>query len=151
MHKEIERKFLVLTGRLPRPLPPGDRICQGYLSVLPVVRVRLVTGRKAAGFLTLKGAGLRARDEYEYPIPPRDARRLLKLCGGRTLIKTRRRLGRWELDEFLGRHKGLWLAEYELPSARARLPRLPAWLGREVTGDRRFSNACLAVARRVPR
>jgi len=151
MRKEIEHKFLVRPALLPRPLPRGKKLRQGFLAVRPVVRVRIATaGRVSAAFLTIKGAGLRERDEFEYAIPVADARRLLKLCGARTLTKTRRLLGRWEVDQFLGRHRGLWLAEYELPSSRARLPRLPEWLGKEVTGDHRFSNAYLAVASHIP-
>jgi len=151
MPKEIEHKFLVRPELLPRPLAAGRRIVQGFLSVRPVVRVRLVsTGRKRTGFLTIKGAGLRERDEFEYAIPPADVRRLLKLCEGRLVFKTRRRFGRWEVDQFHGRHAGLWLAECELPSTRSRLPPLPVWLGREVTADSRYSNASLAVATSVP-
>lgn len=146
MRKEIEHKFLVRPELLPRPLPRGERFCQGYLSVRPTVRVRLATnGRNATAFLTIKGAGLRSRDEYEYAIPASDARRLLKLCSGKVITKIRRRLGGWEVDEFLSPHRGLWLAEYELRSTRARLPKLPPWIGREVTGDGRFSNASLAL------
>lgn len=145
MRKEIEHKFLIRPELLPKPLPRGTRLRQGYLATAPTVRVRIAgSGAKAAAFLTIKGPGLRARDEYEYRIPVRDARRLLKLCGSRVIIKTRRRFGGWEVDEFLGRHRGLWMAEYELHS-RARLPRLPVWTMREVTGDSRFSNAWLAA------
>lgn len=145
MRKEIEHKFLVRPEALPHPLPRGERIEQGYLCVRPVVRVRLVgRGRAARGVLTIKGSGLRSRDEFEYAIPASDARRLLKLCGPRTLTKIRRRLGGWDVDQFEGRHEGLWLAEYELRSSRARLPRLPPWVGREVTGDASYGNASLA-------
>jgi adenylate cyclase len=145
MGVEIEHKFLVRRDRLPQSLPVGTRIQQGYLSVEPVVRVRIsAERRRTRAYLTIKGSGLRKRLEFEYDIPVSDARQLLKLCGNRVLTKVRRRLGRWEVDEFLGRHRGLWLAEVELPSDRARLPRLPAWLGREVTTDGRYSNARLA-------
>lgn len=157
MPREIEHKFLVRSELLPRPLPRGKRLIQGYLSVQPVVRVRIAVrhgggaaGRKAAAFLTIKGPGLRERDEYEYAIPVNHARRLLRLCGPRTLTKIRRLYGGWEVDEFQGRHRGLWLAEYELASRRARLPRLPAWVGREVTGDRRYGNAWLASSAALP-
>lgn len=146
MPKEIEQKFLVRTGLLPRRLPQGEKFEQGYLSTDPVVRVRIAkSGRKTMAFLTIKGRGLRERDEFEYPIPAAHARTLLRLCGARTIRKIRRRIGGWELDEFLGRHAGLWLAEYELKSRRARLPKLPPWIGREVTGDYRFGNAWLST------
>lgn len=146
MAKEIEHKFLVNPRALPRPLPAGKKLTQGYLSDRPAVRVRLITGggRSAQAFLTIKGSGLRERDEYEYEISVADARRLLKLCGKWTLSKIRRRIGRWEIDQFLGRHRGLWLAEYELRKASERLPKLPPWISREVTSDARYTNMRLA-------
>jgi adenylate cyclase len=145
MPQEIEHKFLVRMERLPRPLPKGKRLEQGYLSTKPSVRVRLVRdSRRETAFITIKGEGLRQRDEFEYAIPPRDARKLLKLCGDLVIKKIRRNLGPWEVDQFLGRHKGLWLAELELKSARNRLPKLPPWVGKEVTRDRRFANSNLA-------
>ena len=43
MGVEIERKFLVRKDLLPRELPEGDELEQGYLGMDPTVRVRLVT------------------------------------------------------------------------------------------------------------
>lgn len=151
MPLEIEHRFLVNNRQLPRKLPRGERLEQGFLSLEPVVRVRIITPTqgKPRARLTIKGRGLRIRQEFEYTIPVTEARKLLKLCGNRTLAKTRRRLGGWELDEFHGRHKGLWLAELELPDARTRLPRpLPAWIAREVTSDPRYTNARLVLLKR---
>ena len=50
------------------------------------------------------------------------------------------------MDEYLSRLRGLWTAELELPSERARLPRLPPWVGEEVTQDPRYSNVRLVLA-----
>ena len=146
MGLEVEHKFLVKPEKLPRRLPAGERLEQGYLGLKPTVRVRIVTppGKPARAYLTIKGPGLRERAEYEYPIPPRDAKALLKLCGEHVIRKTRRCLGPWELDEFAGRHKGLWLAEVELATRRQKLPALPEWVGAEVTADPRYSNAYLS-------
>ncbi|MFH0939709.1 MAG: adenylate cyclase [Planctomycetota bacterium] len=146
MGVEIEHKFLVRRERLPRRLPSGVKIKQGYLAVKPVVRVRLITNaRRTTAFLTIKGPGLRQRSEFEYAIPVCDARTLLRLCGSRVIQKIRRQFGPWELDEFRGRHRGLWLAEVELKSRHDLLPKRPAWIGKEVTNNRRFSNAVLAM------
>lgn len=142
MKKEIEHKFLVEPAKLPK-LRKGRRMVQGYLSTNPTVRVRIVSNREA--YITIKGSGLLARDEFEYSIPASDARRLLKLCGGRIVEKIRHFWSGWEIDKFLGRHKGLWLAEYELKSTRAKLPQLPEWVGREVTGEPEYTNAALAM------
>jgi CYTH domain-containing protein len=146
MGVEIERKFLVLEGRLPKQLPEGDELEQGYLSVEPVVRVRLVTGHDGTRHaeLTIKGSGLLSRAEFNYPIPDEDAEALLAMCA-RTLRKVRRRLGPFVLDHF--RDRDLWLAEIELRDERDRFER-PPWLGEEVTDDPAYSNSRLATPRR---
>jgi adenylate cyclase len=148
MGVEIERKFLVRRELLPKDLPEGDELEQGYLSVEPTVRVRLVTGHDGTRHaeLTVKGKGLLRRAEYNYPIPHEDAEALLALCA-RSLSKVRRRLGRFELDHF--RDRELWLAEIELGDERESFE-LPPWLGEEVTGDPRYSNSSLAMPRRPP-
>jgi adenylate cyclase len=157
---EIEHKFLVIRAQLPRQLGRGAKIEQGYLSLLPTVRVRLASvGKRLRAWLTIKGPnsprrrGTRAplrRAEFEDAIPIDEARALLALGADRTLTKIRYRIGGWEVDEFTGRHRGLWLAEYELKSAQDALPPRPMWVGREVTGDPRFSNARLAQMKRPP-
>jgi len=62
--------------------------------------------------------------------------------------KTRHRIehgGRvWEVDVFDGANAGLVVAEIELPSEDADLE-LPAWVGAEVTDDRRYLNANLVA------
>ena len=143
MATEIERKFLVRKDLLPKELPPGDELEQGYLSTDPTVRVRLVAtpdGTRHAE-LTIKGKGMLSRAEFNYPIPLADAEALLRLCG-RSLRKVRRKLGRWDLDHF--RTRDLWLAEIELKSEDERFDR-PPWLGNEVTEDPAYSNTRLAT------
>ena len=51
----------------------------------------------------------------------------------------------FEVDVFKGDHSGLIVAEIELSAERAPFKR-PEWLGREVTGLKRYYNAHLAVA-----
>src|SRR5215468_296205 len=145
MGKEIERKFLVRREQLPRELPEGDQLEQGYLSVEPTVRVRLVTGPDGTRHaeLTIKGKGFLTRPEFNYPIPAEDAEALLAICS-RSLRKVRRKLGRFELDHF--RERDLWLAEIELSDERERFDR-PAWLGEEVTSDPSYANSSLARER----
>jgi CYTH domain-containing protein len=144
MPKEIEQRYLVEPAKLPKKLPPGNKLTQGYLCLGPVVRVRIKrkSGKEKA-FLTIKGPGKRVREEFEYEIPVAHARQLMKLCGERVLQKTRYEIGKWEVDEYHGRHKGLWLCEIELPATSARPKELPAFVGREVTEDPRFTNANL--------
>lgn len=151
---EIERRFLVHVEALPRALPAGARLIQGYLSFSPLVRVRTVKrpGRGSThAFLTVKGKGTRVRAEFEYPIPVSDATALLELCGSMKIQKIRRCVGPWELDCYEGRHSGLWLVEIELLRPRQPLPTpLPPWVGREVTDDPRYTNSRLARLERWP-
>jgi len=145
MGVEIERKFLVHQGRLPKDLPDPDELEQGYLCTDPTVRVRLVSrpdGTRHAE-LTIKGKGLLSRAEFNYPIPAADTEALLRLCS-RGLRKRRRQLGRFVLDHF--RDRDLWLAEIELRDEGESFER-PRWLGEEVTEDENYSNARLATPR----
>lgn len=147
MAREIERKFLVVSPAW-RGQDEGVSIRQGYLSADPArtVRVRLAGG---AGFLTIKGLaeGI-VRPEFEYPIPPSDARALLDLCAHPVVEKTRHEVlhvGKmWQVDEFHGANRGLVLAEIELESADEAVE-LPSWIGTEVTGDSRYQNSSLSV------
>jgi adenylate cyclase len=147
MGVEIERKFLVKRELLPKTLPEGDELEQGYLSLEPTVRVRLVTGHDGTRHaeLTIKGKGQVSRPEFNYPIPHEDAESLLRMCS-RTLRKVRRRLGRFDLDHL--RERDLWLAEIELADERECFER-PAWIAEEVTHDPEYTNARLATPRRA--
>ena len=146
MGVEIERKFTVRADF--RPQGAGTEMAQGYLSRDPqrTVRVRLAGGR---GYLTVKGEtrGM-VRAEYEYEIPPTDARAMLALCDPPLVEKTRYVVDaagrRWEVDVFHGANDGLVVAEVELPSETAEVT-LPAWVDREVTGEKRYYNSSLIV------
>lgn len=147
MAQEIERKFLV-KGSFKEAAFDALRITQGYLSTAPgrSVRVRL---RGEQGFLTIKGPSLDgglSRFEWEKEIGAQDARELLALCEPGIIDKTRWlvKAGRhtFEVDEFHGDNEGLIVAEVEL-SAPDEAFEKPAWLGEEVTGDRRYYNSAL--------
>lgn len=143
MEQEIERKFLLHSDAW-RNGATGVRICQGYLSRLPTVRIR-VEGENA--FLTVKGQaeGL-VRSEFDYAIPLKDAEAMLDLCPNPLIDKTRYEVwvGKhlWEIDEFHAENEGLVVAEIELEHENEAFER-PDWLGEEVTGDPRYYNACL--------
>lgn len=153
INQEIERKFLVRTDEFMQAATKVSQIQQGYLSVLPTVRVRLMDFE---AFLTIKGpsdmSGL-SRQEWEYRIPVQEAQALMKLCAGRTVSKRRYLVpyvGRvWEVDVFDERHSGLIIAELELRAEDDSFE-LPDWLGREVTGDKRYYNASLALKLELP-
>lgn len=146
MHLEIERKFLVNGEAWRSPNPILYR--QGYLAHGGghSIRVRLGGGK---AFLTIK-AGKRgiSRQEFEYPISLTDADALLLLAEG-VIIEKRRHLveyagNTWEVDEFLGVNAPLVVAEIELAS-EAQAFGCPAWLGRDVSADPRYSNAALSA------
>lgn len=146
MPKEIERKFLVRGDAWRSAVTSSADFSQGYLlnTVGKSIRVRLA-GETA--WLTIKATaeGI-ARHEFEYPIPPADARELLALCEGPLIEKTRYFVPMegfvWEIDEFAGENAGLVVAEIELPDEATDFPR-PEWLGKEVTHDPRYLNASL--------
>ncbi|MBB3351079.1 CYTH domain-containing protein [Rhizobium sp. BK049] len=52
------------------------------------------------------------------------------------------------MDVFAGAYQGLTLAEIEMASENDRF-NLPQWLGREVTGEKRYSNRAMAAAPRT--
>jgi adenylate cyclase len=144
MGMEIERKFLVKRG-WPKP-SRGEAVAQGYLADDGKRSVRVRT-KGAKAFLTVKSAAKGfSRREFEYPIPPKDAKALLRLCDRPPVRKTRylvRERGReWEVDEFQGMNAGLVVAEIELRRENERFRR-PDWLGREVTRDARYLNSAL--------
>ena len=146
MAAEIERKFLVADDSW-RDGSTGVRIAQGYLSQDPdrTVRVRLA-GENA--WITIKGRteGI-TRAEFEYGIPPEDARALLGLCLPSVIDKTRYKVRHgghmWEIDVFHGENGGLIVAEVEL-SEEGESPEMPGWVGEEVSSDVRYFNSALA-------
>ncbi len=146
MGVEIERKFLP-SGDAWRQLGEPVLLRQGYLCSDPerTVRVR-IEGETGALTIKSKGSGVR-RGEWEYPIPLPEAQELLDTLCERPLVeKYRRRIEHagftWEVDEFLGENAGLVVAEIELPSEDTVFDR-PDWIGREVSGDKRYYNSSL--------
>lgn len=147
MHFEIERKFLV-KGPFKELASSSSHIMQGYISSMRgrTVRVRI---RDDKGYLTIKGPsdqGGLVRYEFEKEISLQDAHDLMKICEPGIIDKTRYLVPYgghvFEVDEFYGENDGLILAEIELESADEPFDK-PDFLGREVTGDRRFYNSCM--------
>lgn len=152
MAKEIERKFAVTDVSVVHG-HSGASIVQGYLLSEPMtVRVRII-GATAVMTLKYKTSQIE-RDEYEFPIPLHQARELLsRHCDGRIIEKIRYRIHHagqvFEVDVFGGKLSGLVIAELELDRPDQSID-LPAWIGAELTYDRRFSNAALSLVDRVP-
>ena len=150
MHIETERKFLVEGDAYKKEAVRAIPMVQGYLARGGGNTVRVRIGGEQA-WLTIKGPspdGV-SRPEWEREIPVEDAKELLPLCLGSLIDKTRFLVpageGRFfEVDEFHGDNAGLVVAEIELSSEDEDYPR-PRWLGKEVTGERKYRNAQLSV------
>lgn len=146
---EIERKFLV--ERLPLEILRSRhfRIAQGYLANEPGGRhVRLRKKGKTAS-LTFKVGRGSVREEREIRLGARQFAILWPASRGRRLRKTRYEVP-WknlkiEIDIYHGRNHGLVVAEVEFPNhASRRKFKPPRWFGREITGEKRYSNVRLA-------
>ena len=145
---EIERKFLVNGDDYKRQAYSSSRIQQGYICSGHgrTVRVRI---RDARGYLTIKGPsehGGLARYEFEKEITLDEAEQLMRLCEPGIIDKTRYlvKSGQhtFEVDEFYGENEGLVMAEVELGSEDEPYEK-PDFIGKEVTGDRRYYNSHL--------
>ena len=143
---EIERKFIV--EQMPADLEryPHRRIEQAYLCTEPVVRVR--QGGEEF-WLTCKGEGLMARQEFELPLTEETYRHLCAKADGLPIAKERYYipLGEHtiELDVFDAPFAPLVIAEVEFSAEEEALAfRPPVWFGREVTFDPAYTNASLS-------
>ena len=146
---EIERKYLV------RQLPdrfrtfPFHRIEQAYLCTDPVVRIRR---QDQEYYLTYKGHGLLAREEYNLPLNETAYIHLLKKADGIVIQKTRYQIPlpdglTAEMDLFEGTYQGLMLVEVEFPTLEAAMAfNPPHWFGEDVTMSGEYQNSRLSKA-----
>ncbi|WP_224995684.1 CYTH domain-containing protein [Cesiribacter sp. SM1] len=147
MGVEIERKFLVIKDLWLQVTPDSSSpMRQAYLSTDPDKTIRVRTaGNK--GYLTIKGRpkGI-TRSEFEWEIPQEEAHALIDNFCSDIIEKTRhfvRHQGKlWEVDEFMGNNAGLLVAELELLTEAEAFEK-PAWIGEEVTLDKRYLNSQL--------
>ena len=148
---EVERKYLLSARPDGLDAHESGRLEQGYLALDPAGAEVRVRRKGAKHTLTVKtGAGL-ARGEEEVTLDAADFARLWPLTEGRRVLKTRYLVPldgglTAEVDVYEGEHAGLLTAEVEFPSEAASdgfTP--PDWLGREVTGDKRYANQTLAL------
>ena len=148
-NREIERKFLV--KQLPEKLKRSRRclIAQGYLATEPGGRHVRLRKRGKTSSLTFKVGRGAHREEREVKLSAKQFAMLWPATVGRRLRKLRYEIP-WrnlliEIDIYRGRHSGLVVAEVEFPDrATCRKFKPPSWFGREVTGEKRYSNVRLA-------
>ena len=142
---EIERKFTV------KELPDLSKyeyhiMEQGYLNTDPVVRVRK---EDEEYYLTYKGKGLLAREEYNLPLNKEAYYHLVEKSDG-IIIRKKRYLIPFakytiELDVFDAPYENLVIAEVEFDSeedANAFQP--PEWFAEDVTMNRKYHNSNLS-------
>jgi adenylate cyclase len=151
---EVERKWLV---RDPPDLAKhqGQEVMQGYIAIGAdgtEVRLRQTDGKF---FQTVKSGGGLVRDEIEIELTQDQFEALWRATAGRRLRKTRYTLP-WEgrkieIDVYHDSLAGLMVAEVEFTSASASARYTPPpWCGTEVTADRRYKNASLALHSKPP-
>ena len=149
MAKEIERKFLVANDDWRDLATSKTPMRQAYIVTMNDRSVRVRTRNDASAQVTIKiGQNSRVRDEFEYTIPIAEAEEMISLAVGNVIEKVRYTVEYngfvWEIDAYEGAYLGLVIAEVELSDENDEPP-LPDWVGREVTGDRRYSNQSLAT------
>ena len=150
MAQEIERKFLVLDDSFKHEAFSKSHIQQGYICSERgrTVRIRI---RDDRAYLTIKGPsenGGLSRYEFEREIPLEDGQQMMQLCEPGIIDKTRWlvKSGKhtFEVDEFFGDNEGLVVAEVELAHEEEPYEK-PHFIGKEVTGDRRYYNSQLRL------
>lgn len=156
---EIEKKYTI--KKLPENLEtyPCRIIEQAYLNTSPVVRVRKSDD---SYYLTYKGSGLMAREEYNLPLDESSYRHLLKKADGNIISKKRYVIPIdnpqfedgygltvpklcIELDIFAPPFSPLVMAEVEFPDigmANAFIP--PAWFDEDVTDNPEYHNSVMS-------
>ena len=150
---EIERKFLI--KEIPFSLSGfrAREIEQAYLCTNPVVRIRK---SDSDYYLTYKGKGKIAREEYNLPLTEEAYGHLLTKADGNILTKTRYEIPTEdnliiELDIFSGKFQGLILAEVvfeTLEQANTYIP--PKWFGRDVSITGEYQNSKLSRMSEIP-
>ena len=146
---EIERKFLVKNETYKSESIKKQLITQGYLSSDPKRSVRIRICEQNA-YITIKGQTSESgtsRYEWEKEINIEEAKQLMLLCREGVVTKIRHLIPfknhTFEVDEFLKDNSGLVIAEIELSNENEDFER-PRWLGKEVTGIKKYYNSQLS-------
>lgn len=146
MAKEIERKFLLAKGAsIPIPVQYEKyTIKQAYLLAEKgkQIRVRIINNFKS--WIAVKYTDSIVRDEFEYLIPLKDAKEMYK----KSVLKIEKKrlsfksVNHYDVDTF---PNGLVTVEVEFTSLKdMKKWKKPSWLGREITGESKYSNITLA-------
>jgi CYTH domain-containing protein len=145
---EIERKFTI--KKLPENLDsyPCHLIEQAYLNTNPVVRVRRQDNEY---YMTYKGKGLMAREEYNLPLNKEAYYHLREKADGNIISKKRYVIPIEqtdlcvELDVFDEPFAPLIIAEVEFPDKEtAEAFQMLDWFSQDVTNDPAYHNSNLS-------
>lgn len=143
---EIERKFLI--DRFPEgyQLKEESTLYQGYISVMPTVRIRKKVSLKGVSYkMTVKSSGEMVRHEVEFDIPETKYNELAEVFCPNPIVKLKRNyllpdgkvLECNLVDE--GKDTEFMYAEIEFDSVEeAESYPLPDCLGEEVTYDNSY-------------
>ena len=162
---EIERKFLVRKKDILFNYKKYKHhvIIQGFISFNPAIRLRKIDKKY---FLTIKTKPPKelnvyndlARSEFEISIEKTIFNKLLKICKGRLIYKTRYYIPYKcknksyiiELDEFKKSLNGLFYAEIEFKSLKdAYKIDIPDWFYKDVTGIKKYKNTELSICKNI--
>lgn len=143
MGKEIERKFLI-KGEIPRKNIKEKLIKQGYIFIEKGkhLRIRLYMGKAILGLKFTKGI---FRDEFETLLSLKDGKEIYNKCE-HTVEKYRTtfKIGKntYDIDRY---PNGITVVEVEFQSeSDAKKWKKPEWIGKEISGNRDYSNLRLA-------
>lgn len=145
---EIEKKFLTKTIPFSLQQYPFASITQYYISFSPTIRIRQ---SNSDYFLTVKGKGHLAREEFEMSITKEQYQSLQKKCDAPPIIKKRyfvplQNSLTAEIDFYEGNLTGLITTEVEFLSEESANSFIaPDWFGKDVTFDYRYKNTNLCL------
>ncbi|MFA6382365.1 MAG: adenylate cyclase [Candidatus Buchananbacteria bacterium] len=148
MSEEIERKYLVYKDKLPI-LKNGTLFIQGYLSIEPHFRVRIIGNKVIIGIKNIIKDG-KSRNEWEFEkkLNKEEIKSLLNLCIEKPIEKIRYNIKHkdliWEIDEYQADNKGLITADVELPYIDYPID-FPDWINisKEITHNPKYFNTNL--------
>lgn len=158
---EIERKFTIKTLPVNLAQYPYHHIEQAYLNTDPVVRIRKQDDEY---YLTYKGSGLLAREEYNLPLNKDSYYHLREKADGNIIAKKRYLIPieqptfssdyctdidplslTVELDIFEAPFENLIIAEVEFPDKEMAEAFLPLdWFSEDVTRNPAYHNSNLS-------
>lgn len=149
---EIERKYAIMELPGDLSLYHCKSIEQGYLCHNPILRIRksnenyILTYKSKIGIDAYTKEGAIVNNEVELPLTREAYETLMKKTEGNIIHKKRYLIPihdglTVELDIFEGQLEGLIFAEVEFPDeAAADSFSAPDWFGKDLSGDKRFSN-----------